>query len=878
MPGQIAWVHDVVPCPDLFSAPSARQAAARLLRLAAFVLLGTTLAACSDDNSGGSSNGTTAAYSIGGTVSGLTGSGLVIQDNSGDDLTLSTNGSFTFHSSVASGGRYSVSVFTQPTSPAQTCAVSNGAGQVSSANVTNVTVACANKTATQDKVGGTVSGLKGSGLVLQNNGGDDLPISADGPFVFAAAVAAGTPYSVSVKTVPTNPYQDCSVSNGGGTAAETDVTNITVTCRSSTSTTAYTVGGTLTWPSGGGSVVLQVNGLDNLTVTSDGSAPVPFTFKTPIPTGSAYVVTAQATSGSQDISHTCALSNASGVMGSSNVTNVAVACGASSQVQLTVAGLSGHGLTLQDGAGSSLPVSANGTVSFPTALSGGAAYNITVASQPTSPWQTCVLGNGSGTVPSNGLIAVSVTCTTNTYAIGGTVTGFADEYDGGAPLVLQDNAGDNLTINADGAFQFNTPVASTGTYSVTVLSQPGNDQSFGEGQQTDFVCTVDAGTGTVTNAAVASVKVTCVYPGGFAYVTNATDNTVSSYVIDGFTGALVPFGTVAAGSGPAGVNAYAQNGPPGFVYVANAGSSNLDVFQMDTNTGVLGGAAPQVYSQAGATGQNSITFGRTDPGSGDTIAYVTNGGSGTVSSAIAAPDGTLAFDPTQVYATAAQPIAGSFESFNFGEDDNALYVLNASGTLTGFTVRDTGADLTPANNPPTAPTGPAPTAVVAYTVIIPQQEVVVPVVYVGNSGNNTISRDVSDFDGNANLTSITADPNPTQLPAGGGPISLAIDPTGSYLFAANSSGVWVYSIDPNNARLTLALAQPVPVGTGPHSMSTYGVSESYVLYVTNSGDGTVSAFTIDFATGQLTPVPGSPFKAGKAPSSIVSVQRPEFLG
>jgi hypothetical protein len=37
-------------------------------------------------------------------------------------------------------------------------------------------------------IGGAVSGLgTATGLVLQNNGGDDLPIAGDGPFTFIAA-------------------------------------------------------------------------------------------------------------------------------------------------------------------------------------------------------------------------------------------------------------------------------------------------------------------------------------------------------------------------------------------------------------------------------------------------------------------------------------------------------------------------------------------------------------------------------------------------------------------------------------------------------------------------------------------------------------------
>jgi hypothetical protein len=78
-------------------------------------------------------------------------------------------------------------------------------------------------------LGGTVSGLAGTGLVLQNNGGSNLTVSANGSFSFAGSVNAGTAYSVTVQTQPSNPTQTCTVANGTGTA-NANVTNISVTC------------------------------------------------------------------------------------------------------------------------------------------------------------------------------------------------------------------------------------------------------------------------------------------------------------------------------------------------------------------------------------------------------------------------------------------------------------------------------------------------------------------------------------------------------------------------------------------------------------------------------------------------------------------------
>ena len=75
-------------------------------------------------------------------------------------------------------------------------------------------------------VGGTVTGLNGT-LVLQNNGGGDLTITADGQFTFAAAVNSSA-YSVTVRTQPSG--QTCTITNGSGTISGADITNVAVTC------------------------------------------------------------------------------------------------------------------------------------------------------------------------------------------------------------------------------------------------------------------------------------------------------------------------------------------------------------------------------------------------------------------------------------------------------------------------------------------------------------------------------------------------------------------------------------------------------------------------------------------------------------------------
>jgi len=86
---------------------------------------------------------------------------------------------------------------------------------------------CATTTFT---VGGNVSGLVGSGLVLQNKATDDLAISANGDFTFATALDDGVAYVVTILTQPADPIQVCSVSNGSGNLDGADIVDVTVTC------------------------------------------------------------------------------------------------------------------------------------------------------------------------------------------------------------------------------------------------------------------------------------------------------------------------------------------------------------------------------------------------------------------------------------------------------------------------------------------------------------------------------------------------------------------------------------------------------------------------------------------------------------------------
>jgi len=347
---------------------------------------------------------TTNSYTVGGSVSGLAGSGLALSLNGGANLPISAIGTFTFPTSVASGANYAVTVAAQPSAPAQVCTVSNGSGTIAGADVTNVGVSCV--TTPTYTVGGTVTGLSGSGLTLSMNGGPSLAISGNGGFTFPAALGDGAAYSVAVATQPASPLQACTVQNGSGTIAGASVTNVQVTC----AITTYSVGGTVSGLAGSG-LTLSLNGSTNLVITHDGG----YVFPAPVADGAAYVVTIAAQP-SNPVQF-CTLSNASGTVSGADVSNVNVTCATSRfTVGGTVSGLVGSSLALQLNGGANLPVAANGAFTFPTALVDGSGYAVTIAAQPGG--KACTVTNGSGTIAGANVSDVGVACSDRIFANG----------------------------------------------------------------------------------------------------------------------------------------------------------------------------------------------------------------------------------------------------------------------------------------------------------------------------------------------------------------------------------------------------------------------------------------------------------------------------
>jgi 6-phosphogluconolactonase len=112
-----------------------------------------------------------ARYNLGGSVTGLSGSGLVLQNNGSYNLSVTTNGSFTFDLSFPVDTTYTVTVLTQPVNPNQTCTPTKNTGTVT-APIASVVITCMTPSSGSNVItsigtaGGTATGNYGAEIII----------------------------------------------------------------------------------------------------------------------------------------------------------------------------------------------------------------------------------------------------------------------------------------------------------------------------------------------------------------------------------------------------------------------------------------------------------------------------------------------------------------------------------------------------------------------------------------------------------------------------------------------------------------------------------------------------------------------------------------
>jgi sugar lactone lactonase YvrE len=160
---------------------------------------------------------------------------------------------------------------------------------------------------------------------------------------------------------------------------------------------------------------------------------------------------------------------------------------------------------------------------FATQIAEGGAYAVAVRSQPTGA--TCSVGSGSGTMGTNDVTSVQVTCAASAYHLSGTISGLT-----ASGLILA-NGTDTVSPAANSTtFAFAQSVAFGGSYSVTVQQQPAG-----------LSCAV-AGTYPATMGAddVTNLAVSCTAVTGLSVVVGQTSCPSPSRVDGNGTSASVP--------------------------------------------------------------------------------------------------------------------------------------------------------------------------------------------------------------------------------------------------------------------------------------------------------------------------------------------------
>jgi 6-phosphogluconolactonase len=408
-------------------------------------------------------------------------------------------------------------------------------------------------------IGGTVSGLTGSGLVLQNNNGANLIVPANASsFSFATPVANGAPYSVSVLTQPTG--EICTVQNGSGTA-NAPVANVTVNCVSTSGPLVIVANSGVT------------NGNKGLSIYRANPATGALSFLSNANTGDFPWAVAVAPNGL----YAYVTNLAGGSLSSFQIDNIT---GALTLIPLSSPGTQNPFGIAMDPQGRFLWVANYGSSKVSTFVIGAGG----VLSASGAPVTTGTLPRVVAVHPSGNFVYVASESGHNisVYAVNsldGTLTlvpgtlsnsvfaPFSITFDPSGQFIYVADASGSIA-----AFTVNpvTGVLSAPTYYTNVPSAPSavavhpngkylyvvgsQSQGIGIFQITPGTDTLNAlGGGTATTGS-SPQGLAIDSTGSYLYVTNGSSNTVSTFSIDGISGSLTEVGTPqATGGNPVGI-------------------------------------------------------------------------------------------------------------------------------------------------------------------------------------------------------------------------------------------------------------------------------------------------------------------------------------
>ncbi|PRC92257.1 lactonase family protein [Solimicrobium silvestre] len=382
-------------------------------------------------------------------------------------------------------------------------------------------------------------------------------------------------------------------------------------------------------------------------------------------------------------------------------------------IKVTVSGLVGGGVVLQDNLADNLAITGNGVFTFASQLSSNSTYSVTMLTSPSLPAQSCTLANATGTVASSDVTNITLTCVAPEFAYvassgGSSVATYIINATNGAlssagPSVTTGNSPVAFAMDPTGRFAFvaNSTDKSISSYlgnlttgllvsagPAVLLSNAPNALAVDPLSKFLLVTAGNsivsytfnangvlssAGTATTGNAP-SGIAVISNSSNEYAYVTNGTDNTISGYSVNA-AGVLTSLGVVAAtGNKPSAISA-APNGA--YVYVTNSTDGTISSYPV-TATGTLG-----VATTVASGGNAPVSIAVSASGK---IAYVANSTSNNVAAFSISAAGALSSIGTATTGNTPSSVSvdpsGAFVYVVNSTDNNiSVYQLTATGAL-----------------------------------------------------------------------------------------------------------------------------------------------------------------------------------------------------
>ena len=285
----------------------------------------------------------------------------------------------------------------------------------------------------------------------------------------------------------------------------------------------------------------------------------------------------------------------------------------------------------------------------------------------------------------------------------------------------------------------------------------------------------------------------------FLYVSSFQNAQVTGFSINATTGTLTPLACPVATTGSQPLK-LAINPAGTLLFTANQVGS-VTGFGINTTTGCL--------TAISTTPTDSVARGLTIDGTGQFL-YVVTGGGGINLFTISA-SGTLTrqviggFDSTTgtMLAVKAIPNLNVLLATDGGSTNNLRsFIINTfSGALTPIVVTVAGS----------SPPNPS-----AIAVNLPANATT-PLFYVANTASSNLTVNTIAADGTSGASSLT-------VPASIGPVDLAVDPTGRFLYVANNGASTVTAFNANitAANVNSAIISFVATGSAPESIVVVG--------------------------------------------------------